>query len=130
MEVVMVDQRKERRSGLIRGAGMAVLWGLIVIVFLLPPVKQWFNETPYLLEILYPLLTLFSLYLLYQAYRDKAGTFVLFKWALLLIATASSVLAVYGAGAVFHTIRLVSAEVFIVLQIGHMLVESFLGVSK
>ena len=126
----MVDQRKGQRPGLVRGIGMAALWVLIVIVFLLPPVKRWFNATPYLLEVLYPLLTLFSLYLLYQAYRDKAGTFVLFKWALLLIATASSVLAVYGAGAIFYTIRLVSAEVFIVLEIGHIFVESFLGAPK
>ncbi|MGC9395087.1 MAG: hypothetical protein ACP5J4_09545 [Anaerolineae bacterium] len=126
----MVDQRKERRSGLIRGVGMAVLWMLVVMVFLLPPVKRWFNETPYLLEVLYPLLTLFSLYLLYQAYRAKAGTFVLFKWALLLIATASSVLAVYGAGAGFYTIRSVSAQVFIVLEVGHIFVESFIGTPK
>ena len=126
----MVDQREKQRSGLVRSIGMAALWVLVVIIFLLPPVKRWFNETPYLLEVLYPLLTLFSLYLLYQAYRAKAGTFVLFKWALLLIATASSALAVYGAGTVFYTIRSVSAEVFIVLQIGQIFVESFLGAPK
>ena len=126
----MVDQREGRRSGMLRGIGAAVLGVGIVIIFLLPPVKQWFNETPYLLEVLYPLLTVFSLYLVYQAYRAKAGSFVLFKWALLLVAALSSTLAVYGAGAIFYTIRQVSAEVFIVLQIGHILVESFLGVSK
>jgi FtsH-binding integral membrane protein len=126
----MVDQREERRSGVMRGIGAAALGLVIVVIFLLPPVKRWFNETPYLLEILYPLLTLFSLYLLYQAYRAKAGTFALFKWALLLVAALSSMLAVYGAGAIFYTIRLVSAEVFIVLQIGHILVESFFGVSR
>ena len=126
----MVNQREKQRSGLVRGIGTAALWLLVVIVFLLPPVKRWFNEMPYLLEVLYPLLTLFSLYLLYQAYRDKAGTFMLFKWALLLVATTSAALAVYGAGAIFHTIRLVSAEVFIVLQIGQILVESFIGAPK
>ena len=126
----MVGQHKKQRSGLVRGIGTAALWLLVVIVFLLPPVKRWFNEMPYLLEVLYPLLALFSLYLLYQAFRDKAGTFMLFKWALLLIATASATLAVYDAGAIFHTIRLMSAEVFIVLQIGQILVESFIGAPK
>ena len=126
----MVNQQEKQRSGLMGGIGAVVLALLIVIVFLLPPVKQWFNQTPYLFEVLYPLLTLFSIYLLYQAYRAKAGTFVLFKWALLLVAAASSVLAVYGAGALFYTVRLVSAEVFIVLEIGHILVESFIGGPK
>jgi hypothetical protein len=125
----MVDQRERQRSGL-GGIGAAALGVLIVIVFLLPPVKRWFNETPYLLEVLYPLLTLFSFYVLYQAYRDKAGKFVLFKWGLLLLAAASSMLAVYGAGEIFYTIRLMSAEFFIVLQIGHILVESLIGVPK
>lgn len=120
----MLKQQKLQSKSL-STLGFVVLAILLVIIFLLPPVKKWLNEIPYLFEVVYPLLALFSIYGLYQAYRSESGAFTLLKWVLLLVATGSSVLAVYGAGAFFFTLRQIGAVAFIVLEIGHTLVGGF-----
>jgi hypothetical protein len=99
----------------------------IIVFFLLPPVKQWLNAEPVRLRVIYALMTLFCLYGLIQAYRERSSTFALVRWAVILLAVGSSVLAVFGVGQIFFTISKVCAIAFIVMEIGHILYEGLAG---
>lgn len=105
----------------------AVIAILVIVVFLLPPVKQWLNAQPIRLRVIYPLLTLVCLYGLYQAYRATSGAFGLLRWGVIVSAALSSVLAVYGVGQVFFTVGKVCAVAFIVMEIGYILYEGLAG---
>ena len=97
---------------------------IVMIGFMLPPVKKVLNTVPYLWEVLYPLLALFSLYVLIQVIQAKEGIINTIKWALLLVASAFMALAVFDVGSVFYTLGRTTAIIFIVMEMGTFLYES------
>ncbi len=97
---------------------------VILVGLMLPPVKSWLNAIPYLWNIVYPLLTLFALFVLIKVVQLKDGPVTLFKWVLLLIAAAAMTVAKFGWGAVFFTIGRTVAVIFIVLELGTFLYDA------
>ena len=120
------NPRSEHLSTLVR----ATMAFVILIVFLLPPVKQWLNADPVRLRIIYPLMALICAYGLFQAYQSSGRTFDLARWGVILLAAVCMVLAVYGVGPVFFTIGKACAIGFIVMEIGRILYEGLVVVRR
>ena len=105
-----------------------VLVGLALIAVLLSPtVKAWLNGIPNFWRIFYPLLALFSGYLVVSAIRTGDGAVEVVKWLILLLATLSATAFAYGAPRLFFTVGRVGAIAFIAVEVLHMILE---GVSE
>ena len=90
---------------------------VILVVIMLPPVKRWLNSIPHLWTVLYPLLSVFSLYVLIKVIQGKEGLITIIKWSLLLISALAMTVAVLGLGAAFFTVGETLAVVFIILEL-------------
>jgi hypothetical protein len=90
----------------------------ILVVITLSPVKRWLNSIPYLWIILYPLLSIFSLYLFIKSIQSNDEAIVIIKWGLLVISAILMTLAVLGVGSVLFTVGKILAVLFIILELG------------
>jgi hypothetical protein len=120
------EQHIDIGSLLIR-IGAVLLGFALMAVFLSPTVKGWLNRIPNFWRIFYPLLTLFSGYLLVSAVVAGDGVVAAIKWLILVIAVLGATAFVYGAPRVFFTVGRVGAIVFIVVEVLHTLLEGVLG---
>ncbi|MDF1514679.1 MAG: hypothetical protein P1S60_12800 [Anaerolineae bacterium] len=102
--------------------GMLLIAGLALIILMLPPVKSWLNSIPNLWKGLYPLLTVFAVYILYNVIVKKEGTLNTIKWSGFLLSAAAMTIAVYGLGPVFFVVGRISAYFFIVIELGSIII--------
>ena len=103
----------------------AILGGVLVLIgFLLPPVKRWLNAIPYLWHVLYPLLSLFSLYIIMRAIKTKESVITGIKWCILLVSAVAMTAATYGLGTGLYWVGRTSAIVFIIVELATFIVDA------
>ena len=116
------DQRLEPT-----GAGRFVVLAaglIILLLLLLPPVKGLLNGIPYLWEVLYPLLTVLSVYALATAVKAREPLLSVAKPALLLLAAACMTAYIYGVAPIFFTVGRWSALLFIAAEVVHVVIDA------
>ncbi len=90
---------------------------VILVLLLLPPVKQTLNRIPYLWEVLYPLTMVLSGYLALTAALAREPLLSVGKWSLLFVAAACMAGFVYGAAPIFFTLGRWGALLFIAAEV-------------
>lgn len=109
---------EEENTGFWAKYGVILAAVLVLLGLILTPVKRWLNSIPYLWMILYPLLSLFSLYVLVCAIQAKESLITLIKWGILLIAAVAMAAAAFSMGAVFYSVGRTAAVIFIIVELG------------
>ncbi len=118
MTQVKVD---EEQAGFLAKYAVIIAAILVLVGLMLPPVKMWLNAIPYLWTVLYPLLSLYSLYVLIRVIQAKDSLITIVKWGILLVSAAAMTAAVLGLGATFYTVGRTAAVIFIILELGTFL---------
>jgi hypothetical protein len=125
MEVTMTQTGiDERQRSVWRQFGIIIIAALVLVAIMLRPVKTWLNSIPFLWIVLYPLLSIFSLYVFIRIIQGNEGIVAIIKWAILLLSAVAMTLAVLNLGAVFYTIGKVAAVLFIILELGTLLIDA------
>jgi uncharacterized SAM-binding protein YcdF (DUF218 family) len=92
--------------------------GLLLLgVLLLSPVRAWLNQIPNFWQIVYPLLTLFTGYLVVSGLRAKEGVLTTAKWIVLFASALCATIYALGAGRIFFTVARWAAILFIVAEV-------------
>ncbi len=108
---------EDEKEGLWIRFRVIIVAAVVFIGLMLPPVKKWLNAIPYLWTVFYPLLSLFSLYILIKVIQGKEGPVTYIKWSLLLVSALSMTVAKFGLGSVFFTLGRTLAVVFIIVEL-------------
>ena len=127
----MTNQDTRTTETVGRNIAVVVLGLVLLAAVLLTPIKGWLNQIPHLWEVLYPLLALFSAYLVIRAAVAREGWISVVKWGLLCLgALSASLYVLANVSRAFFTVGRWGAIVFIVVEVIHTVAESVFGMGE
>jgi hypothetical protein len=121
----MQDKDTVLRSDIWSRIGVLTITVLLLSVLMLTPVRTLLNSIPFFWSVIYPILTLFALYVLINTLHVRQNGIEILKWVLFFVSTASMTVAYFSKIPGFFSVGRILAIIYIVLELTTFTLDIF-----